>query len=446
MTLQDMIGGQARLMVEARPLVPYDHLTTVLGSTEKARIIRSDTQGRVNRMFGKPSFEEFMCSFYGKEPCLVRTDVDPTESLVTWAEFEDVLVSQRPTWPRLRLLRDGTSVPPARFLDSYQSSEEGSVVRLRVAEIIEELRAGATLIFNGFEEAHSQSRQLACAIEHVFSERVNVEAYVNFQTKPSFGMHWDGHDAFMFQIYGEKVWHLSPPTRAHPVRGDDLYSFQEGAARPDPSSDQIREVSLSPGYMLYMPRGWWHNVFGRGEPTMHLAFVLPRRTGLDYLAWLRQVGRELPVARREVLGADAGLVDEYANELLALLSSVSGGAGGTAYREYVDGMAPARPRVSLPNSALTTVLPATDGTRTRLEPTCPRQLVVRQRADQCVTFSACGRAYVASERALPLLDLIFGKESTELDAILGGTDDASAVREAVTELLLDGLLTVRTTS
>ena len=63
----------------------------------------------------------------------------------------------------------------------------------------------------------------------------------------------------------------------HPLQNDDT-----------PAADRAAGLGrhLNDGDVLYIPRGWWHEAFPLGEPSLHLTVSLTPPTAMDYLGWV----------------------------------------------------------------------------------------------------------------------------------------------------------------
>ena len=86
-----------------------------------------------------------------------------------------------------------------------------------------------------------------------------------------FNLHIDDHPVFILQVEGAKTWRYSAvPGVVNPTRG---FQFPPGRAavklpwgyftRPEP--DSMASVELSPGDVLYLPPGTWHEARARGS-------------------------------------------------------------------------------------------------------------------------------------------------------------------------------------
>ena len=86
--------------------------------------------------------------------------------------------------------------------------------------------------------------------------------------------HYDQNINFVCQITGEKTWDLAPNTHViHPLMRhtagtppDDSTEAFSIAPLPNkmPTKGRIRVV-LKRGSVLFVPRGWWHQTFAKGE-------------------------------------------------------------------------------------------------------------------------------------------------------------------------------------
>jgi 50S ribosomal protein L16 3-hydroxylase len=81
--------------------------------------------------------------------------------------------------------------------------------------------------------------------------------------------HFDGHEVIVLQLYGRKIWRFARNSRAiHPivnyVAGDPVPDSPEfrGCVQPfgvgELQSQKVVELEMSPGTILFLPRGYWH--------------------------------------------------------------------------------------------------------------------------------------------------------------------------------------------
>lgn len=180
---------------------------------------------------------------------------------------------------------------------------------------------GATLVLNSLEAHSTAARRLGAEVNRLSGYPTRSNAYVSYGGNGSFGAHWDTHDVFVLQLVGSKRWRVSPPTFPLPLPGQT--SRRSGQAAPSLST---LDVLLEAGDLLYLPRGWWHEVTPLAEPSLHLSVGIYVPSVFDALNWLCQ--RVLPLE----LAARRGAIDEAAtfNDLTALVDALKTALGDDA--------------------------------------------------------------------------------------------------------------------
>ena len=145
------------------------------------------------------------------------------------------------------------------------------------------LAHGATLVLNSLE-AHSEcARRLSDEVRRFAGFPTRSNAYVSFGGDGSFGPHWDTHDVVVLQLVGRKRWRIGAPTFPLPLPAHTSRASGESA----PVLSALDEV-LEAGDVLYLPRGWWHEVTPLPEPSLHLSVGIYVPSVLDALGLLCQ--------------------------------------------------------------------------------------------------------------------------------------------------------------
>jgi len=110
-----------------------------------------------------------------------------------------------------------------------------------------------------------------------------VTAFVTPGGAQGLDYHWDQNIGVVYQVSGSKTWQIWRPVVDEPHRG-----FQASNTRPlGELVEQLEadgpdlEVTLKPGQVLVLPRGWVHNphALDQTEESVHLTFVIRERTG-----------------------------------------------------------------------------------------------------------------------------------------------------------------------
>lgn len=130
-------------------------------------------------------------------------------------------------------------------------------------------------------EIHPAVGAAAEGLERFLGTSVQANAYASWTDREGFGLHWDDHDVVVIQVHGSKRWRLYGSTREAPT-------FRDVESPERPEGGPVADIVLSPGDVLYLPRGWWHAVTAdQGTEPLHLTFGMVPHTGADLMpvAW-----------------------------------------------------------------------------------------------------------------------------------------------------------------
>jgi ribosomal protein L16 Arg81 hydroxylase len=228
---------------------------------------------------------EFRESTLEKEPRLVKGALlgEP----FPWSELDTALHQVEPASPVSQLFNGGP-LREEQYTDVV--SELGAARRrLNKRRFYEQLRGGATLVVNRFENYSLRALELCNEVRRFTGLPTVGNAYLSMGGRGTFGQHWDTHDVFAIQLIGQKRWRVYPPTFPLPL--DMHRSEGSGAACP---STLVLDCMLETGDLLYVPRGFWHHVIPTDGPSLHLSVGIYAPAVHDYLMWA--CARRLPAA------------------------------------------------------------------------------------------------------------------------------------------------------
>ncbi|HEY0078983.1 MAG TPA: cupin domain-containing protein [Pyrinomonadaceae bacterium] len=381
---------------------------------------------------------DFLASVWAKKHFYVRGWPGKFSPLLPWKQLNEILRRHRLDFPRLRLMRDGKSLPTSSYLRyaSGGGSRKTPVPRLRSAELERHLREGATLVLDAVDELYRPLEELAEGLELTFRERVQINTYAGWRTSRGFDLHWDDHDVFILQVAGRKRWSVYGMTRPHPLVGD-------ANVNPKPTGAPVWEETLEDGDLLYIPRGHWHVALPLDEPTLHLTVGIHNRTGLDLLGWLTGRLRASEIFRKD-LPRFAGATERaaYLEDLRAELLNNWDASLLEGYLGELDESAEPRPRPGLPYAATDALLPPSTNAVVRLLAPRPLELHLN---DGVIEFSCMKRKWrFAREAELILRPLAERRASTvsELCEAARGRLEEKRVLAFLRELAAHGLVAV----
>lgn len=180
------------------------------------------------------------------------------------------------------------------------------------------------------------------------SHRVSVNLYVTPPRSQGLDRHQDGHDVLILQLDGRKRWRIWKSDAPPPLDPLPALNFETpkrfrkdyrgtpfgGHSVPERETPGQAEwdLDLGPGDLIYVPRGWAHEVWTEDSHSAHLTFGFHLVSWVDLLMTVVSQASRRHGAIRESLpigfarvAPEAAQVRARTRELLALLGDIDGG-------------------------------------------------------------------------------------------------------------------------
>lgn len=250
-------------------------------------------------------------------------DRDLCARLLTPTRLLDLIMRRSLASPQLRCFQDGTELHPNDYLTVATTRRGQNLQMADMRRLGRLLQSGCTLVLNTVG-TFEPSMEVTCrALQWWSRELVQVNAYLTTQNTSGFSLHWDDHDVLVVQLAGDKNWEVRSRSRSVPM-------YRDIAQNRTPSEDVIWTGTLSPGDVMHIPRGYWHQATrtDQGEGfSLHMTFGFVKRTGVDWLTWLADRSRENELFRHDLnrWSASPGRIaqdDELAEAASRLLASL----------------------------------------------------------------------------------------------------------------------------
>lgn len=219
---------------------------------------------------------EFRACCFEKEPRLFSSALD--ERPFGWDDVDGLLHTIEATAPTMRLFHQGV-VPESAFTEHIPGLGRMRR-RLNKARFYGYMENGATLVINRLEDHSIAALRLCTQIGRFAGTQPSGNAYLSFNGRGTFGKHWDTHDVFAIQLIGRKRWQIFPPTLPLPL----TYQTNERTGHACPEQP-VLDFTLEEGDVLYLPRGWWHQVIPFDVGSFHLSVGTYTGTVYDYVMW-----------------------------------------------------------------------------------------------------------------------------------------------------------------
>ncbi len=162
-----------------------------------------------------------------------------------------------------------------------QSAGERYSSRLSTAgALVAYEKRGATLYFR-MKDSFSLARWTSALADELGEPPIGVTAFFAVRGQSGTRPHIDFNENFTIQIVGTKQWLVAPNDFiAHPVTnwtiGDPPPPYAHATDLPTEMPAGAQEYRLSPGSVLYVPRGYFHHVTAIESPdSLSLSMSLP---------------------------------------------------------------------------------------------------------------------------------------------------------------------------
>lgn len=278
--------------------------------------------------------EQFLADHWGRRP--VHIPAPPgsdRQAVIGWARLNQLLAVRTHWGPEhIKLLLNSAPVSPDFYMD--QVPGRGGMRRLADPAKVEMFLAmGASLVADAVEEVAPEIRALTDALARRFAARVEANLYCSFQGVQAFASHCDLHEVFAIHCVGEKRWRIYANRAENPLaplEGDDAQARIDAAKGP-----VLMDVTLRPGDVLYIPRGYFHDALASSAESLHLTIGIAPHSGKLLFELLEEMAIREPAFRAYLADAREGGGAALADQLASLGARLSELARSRALLEEV---------------------------------------------------------------------------------------------------------------
>ena len=227
-------------------------------------------------IIGPTSLESFMDTHWDDAPLIVQERGSSLyDGLLSMDELDQLIHSSGLRYPTFRLVREGKEIPTSEYtvgpLEWGTGTASGFIDLDRTRDL---MRRGCTLVMEACQRLHRPIAELSRLFEQTFQCPSPVNLYVTPPRAQGFNPHFDVQNVFVLQLHGTKRWQVYGPHIEKPLPSQAVH----GAVTPGPL---LHDITLSPGDLLYLPRGFVHCAHTTGELSAHLSVSLKPTTWAD---------------------------------------------------------------------------------------------------------------------------------------------------------------------
>lgn len=242
--------------------------------------MKESSDWNLNEILRPHGWEAFVAKYWQKRPLHIhREDRSFFSGLVSRQDVEFVINTYggREDFP--------ISIIGAHINTMVPMEDRGSRRTHWLPEkVYERVGKGATVRIGNVAQYLPPVRRLAASFEAFLNTDIGVNLYCTPPSSQAFGAHFDNHDVFILQVEGSKVWKIFRPPqdlpaevfyKARPSWWERKLPFEVSLGPSRPAVEPDQEIVLSAGDLLYVPRGFVHQVFTSRETSLHLTVAAP---------------------------------------------------------------------------------------------------------------------------------------------------------------------------
>ncbi len=206
--------------------------------------------------------DTFATQVWGRRPLVRHLPDDQREALVGTFDLpqaDHLLTQTALRTPQVRLARDGSVLAESRYTRSATIAGKPMTGLVDARRLLDLFDGGATVVFQGLQRYWEPLRRLVRGLEEQLGHPCQANAYLTPPGSQGFALHQDTHDVFVYQTHGTKDWQIA---------GED---------------GQLREVTMSPGTVIYLPTGTRHAARTQASASLHVTVGINRYLWRDLL-------------------------------------------------------------------------------------------------------------------------------------------------------------------
>lgn len=214
--------------------------------------------------------EEFAEHYWGTAPliCSAARLGAGFDDLFSNDAVDELISTRGLRTPFLRVAKNGRTLGDAEFT---APGGVGAAIRDQLSDdrLLHLFAGGSTLVLQGLHRTWGPLIAFAGQLGADLGHPVQVNAYVTPAQSTGFSSHYDVHDVFVIQIAGEKRWQIREPVLTNPLRTQPWEGRRDAVTRAS-QAEPLLDVTLTPGDVLYLPRGYLHAATALGAISTHL--------------------------------------------------------------------------------------------------------------------------------------------------------------------------------
>jgi len=229
--------------------------------------------------------EEFLRSTYRREPLYIPGEKDKLASLFSWEDLNGILAASSIWSPTtLELAKDGERIEASAYCYEGITRDNERGLMPDFGRVHHHLLQGATMALNQIARLTPGLRAVAESLEMVTSAQASAVAFCSFNQSAGYFSHFDTTNVFACHVEGRKLWRIYSgrhPNACGHAHGYQMSQPPEQLAKA--RGDVVMEVEMTPGDVLYIPHGQYHDAVATSEVSLHITYGVRHMAVQDFL-------------------------------------------------------------------------------------------------------------------------------------------------------------------
>jgi bifunctional lysine-specific demethylase and histidyl-hydroxylase MINA len=229
------------------------------------------TEFDLQKLLSPTRQSDFLQKYWEKRPLLItRSDREYFAELLSVDVLDEVITTHDLTYNDVRVVNANYGIDPKEFTTDQKLVDP--------VKLLGRFERGDSIVFRHLHTRLPKLQAMCTAIEKIFrAQQVQTNIYLSPPASQSFKPHFDTHDVFIAQVWGEKQWELYGSFVEYPIHALGLDQVV-----PDPGPSK-HDFTLRAGDLLYVPRGYVHKAKTSNDFSLQVTVGLITYTWTDLL-------------------------------------------------------------------------------------------------------------------------------------------------------------------
>lgn len=213
----------------------------------------------------------FFSNHYEKKHLHLSAGAESRSGLLSWDEFLSALLAHSQNHADVLCFPEQLHVTR----DELFSSE---MILRRY------LDAGHPIVWNRARTLAPRITEVCAMLANTLGAHVWPNVYATGEAGTPFEMHFDAHEVIAIQCAGRKTWDISNVRVNRPIEALEMAPVLEAEMQrrsAEAGANILETFTVSPGDLVYIPRGQFHNARTESGRSLHVTFGIEIPTGYD---------------------------------------------------------------------------------------------------------------------------------------------------------------------